>query len=110
VANLEIWDREPVRERIAAIAEHHRGRLEALAEDPRFAHARQCGTIAAIDAVVPNGGYLAGVGPKLGAYFAERGLLIRPLGNTLYLLPPYCVSERDLDELYDGMLQAVSHC
>ena len=110
VANLEIWDREPVRERIAAIAEHHRGRLEALAEDPRFAHARQCGTIAAIDVVVPDQGYLAGIGPRLSAYFAERGLLLRPLGNTLYLLPPYCVSERDLDQLYEGMLEAISRC
>ena len=60
--------------------------------------------------VVPDQGYLAGIGPRLSAYFAERGLLLRPLGNTLYLLPPYCVSEQDLDELYDGMLQAVSHC
>ncbi len=106
-ANLEVWQREPVPDRIAAIADHHRRRLAGFADDPRFETVRQCGTIAAVDIRVGDAGYLAGVGPKLYAYFQSRGLLLRPLGNTVYILPPYCVTPEDLDEVYDAIRDSV---
>ena len=106
-ANLEVWAREPVHERIAAIADHHRQRLARLAGDPRFENVRQAGTIAAVDIRVADAGYLAGIGPKLYAYFQSRGLLLRPLGNTVYILPPYCVTPENLDEVYDAISDSV---
>lgn len=109
VANLELWQREPVQARIDAIAAYHEKKLQAFAEDPRFENIRQTGTIAALDLKVTDQGYLAGVGPRLYAYFQNRGLLLRPLGNTVYILPPYCVSEADLDELYDAIADSVEH-
>lgn len=42
----------------------------------------------------------AGVGPKLHAFFKVRNLLLRPLGNTIYVMPPYCVTPGDLHEIY----------
>jgi adenosylmethionine-8-amino-7-oxononanoate aminotransferase len=50
--------------------------------------------------------YLSALGPKLGAFFRERGLLLRPLGNTVYVMPPYCIDDSDLDALYDGIADA----
>ncbi|MGG2473890.1 adenosylmethionine--8-amino-7-oxononanoate transaminase, partial [Rhizobium sp. BR5] len=47
-------------------------------------------TIAALDLVVPAGGYLSEAGPRMRQLFRERSFLIRPLGNVLYLMPPYC--------------------
>ncbi|TIW31203.1 MAG: aminotransferase class III-fold pyridoxal phosphate-dependent enzyme, partial [Mesorhizobium sp.] len=44
--------------------------------------------------------------PKLRAFFLERGLLVRPLGNVLYLLPPYCITGNELDGLYDAIEEA----
>jgi adenosylmethionine-8-amino-7-oxononanoate aminotransferase len=64
---------------------------------------RRLGTITALDLKVPDAGYLADVGPKLYAFFADRGVLLRPLGSTIYVLPPYCVTAADLDFVYDAI-------
>ena len=40
--------------------------------------------------------------------FRERGVLLRPLGNTVYVMPPYCVSGEQLDEIYDAIREGVS--
>lgn len=96
VANLDIWEEEPVQDRIRAIAEWQEGFIASFADDTRFTNARGCGTISAVDLVVQDQGYLAGVGPKLYDFFIARGLLIRPLGNTIYLMPPYCITRGEL--------------
>ena len=75
--------------------------VAALADDPRFENPRCLGTIGAIDLKVPDAGYLAGVGPALRAYFLKRGVLLRPLGNTLYVMPPYCIAPNDLAHVYE---------
>ena len=106
VANLEIWDREPVLERIATIGAHHDRRLKDLADRRGFTHARRTGTIAAIDLDVPDSGYLSDAGPKLYAHFQERKVLLRPLGNTIYLMPPYCIAPADLDAVYEAIASA----
>ena len=67
-----------------------------LASVPGIENARTCGTILALDYKVEGAGYLAGIGPRLLAHFREAGLLIRPLGNTAYLMPPYCIEPADL--------------
>ena len=78
-------------------------RLAGLAEDSRFENPRQCGTIAAIDLKVPEGGYLSEVGPRLRAHAIDRGVLLRPLGNTVYVMPPYCVTAADLDKAWGAI-------
>jgi adenosylmethionine---8-amino-7-oxononanoate aminotransferase len=80
--------------------------LERFRDDRRFEHVRRTGTIAALDLKVADAGYLAGIGPKLHAFFRERQLLLRPLGNTIYVLPPYCVTQGDLDDVYDAVAAA----
>ena len=53
-----------------------------------------------------DSGYLAEVGPRLYEFFIAQDLLIRPLGNTIYLMPPYCVSDDDLARLYGAIEEA----
>jgi adenosylmethionine---8-amino-7-oxononanoate aminotransferase len=103
LANLEIWQREPVMERIAAVAAIHREQLQPFRDDRRFANVRQIGTIAAVDLMVKDAGYLAGIGPRLYHGFLKRGLLVRPLGSTIYILPPYCSTAADLDLVYGAI-------
>ncbi|TIV62920.1 MAG: aminotransferase class III-fold pyridoxal phosphate-dependent enzyme, partial [Mesorhizobium sp.] len=74
--------------------------------DARFENVRTTGTIAALDLSVGKAGYLAEVGPRLRAFFLDRGLLVRPLGNVIYLLPPYCVTSDELDRLYAAIDEA----
>jgi adenosylmethionine-8-amino-7-oxononanoate aminotransferase len=106
VANLEIWENEPVTKRVAGLAAMQSASLHRFREDRRFANVRQTGTIAAFDLKVRDPGYLAGIGPRLLAFFAKRDLLLRPLGNTIYVLPPYCVTQDDLDAVYDAIAAA----
>jgi len=100
VANLAIWREEPVLGRIARLAERQAERVARIAANPAVENARQLGTIAAFEIRVPQGGYLSAIGPRLLAFFRERGVLLRPLGNTVYVMPPYCIDEGDLDAVY----------
>jgi adenosylmethionine---8-amino-7-oxononanoate aminotransferase len=109
VANLTIWRHEPVRERVAALAALQEERLAPFRADSRFANIRRLGTIAALDLKVPDPGYLAGLGPQLCAFFLERGLLLRPLGNTIYVMPPYCTTAVELDLVYGGIAAAAEN-
>lgn len=106
-ANLEIWKTEPVRERIAKVADMQEQHLATLAAaSPRLKNPRRLGTLTAIDLDVADGGYLAAAGPALRAHFVAQGVLLRPLGNTIYVMPPYCVTDRDLALVYDAIASA----
>lgn len=103
LANLEVWEREPVMDRIAQVSATHTRRLDGFRDNPRFANVRQIGTIAALDIVASDAGYMADIGPRLYRGFLDRGLLVRPLGNTVYLMPPYCSTPAELDRVYDAI-------
>lgn len=99
-ANIEIWESEPVEERITALTDMQRAGLASLQGAPHFSNHRQVGTIAAFDLTVPDGGYLAEAGLRLRTYFLEHGILARPLGNTIYVMPPYCTRPDELEQAY----------
>ena len=68
---------------------------------------RQCGTIIAVDfPSASDAGYLATIGPALKAFFTERSLLLRPLGNTVYVMPPYSITPNDLTTVHDVIAEA----
>jgi adenosylmethionine---8-amino-7-oxononanoate aminotransferase len=106
LANLTVWENEPVLRRIEMLEHMHRERLAPFRSDPRFINVRQMGTIAALDLDVSTSGYLSHVGPQLRAFFRDRDLLIRPLGNVIYLMTPYCVTSDDLDRAYAAIDEA----
>ncbi|MCY1219360.1 Adenosylmethionine-8-amino-7-oxononanoate aminotransferase [compost metagenome] len=109
VANLEVWRSEDVGQRISNIETLHRKNLAAFERDERFNNIRLSGTIAALDLAVQEAtGYLADVGPQMRKLFRERGLLIRPLGNVIYLMPPYCVAADELDRAYEAIDEVAS--
>jgi adenosylmethionine-8-amino-7-oxononanoate aminotransferase len=103
LANVKIWAEEPVLQRVADLAAAHARGLDRFRDDRRFANVRQLGTIAALDLAVTDAGYMADVGPRLYAQFMARGLLVRPLGNTIYLMPPYCSTAGEIDAVYDAI-------
>ncbi|MDI4233227.1 adenosylmethionine--8-amino-7-oxononanoate transaminase [Bradyrhizobium sp. Arg237L] len=105
-ANLDLWQEPEVRKRIASVAAMQEEGIESFRADARFNNVRRVGTITALDLAVPDGGYLADIGPKLQAFFRDRNLLLRPLGNTIYVMPPYCVTAADLNEIYVGISDA----
>jgi adenosylmethionine---8-amino-7-oxononanoate aminotransferase len=104
IANLDIWRDEPVEERIALLNYRQQARLERLPSLAR--NARQNGTIVAFEWGPGEASYMSDLGPRLLAFFRSRDLLLRPLGNTVYVMPPYCIDEADLDRIYDGIAEA----
>ena len=103
LANLRLWQEQPMQDRLDQVSAMQSERLARFADDPRFENIRQSGTIAAMDLRVRAGGYLAEDGPRMRAHFMDSGVLLRPLGNTVYLMPPYCVTGEDLDLAYGAI-------
>lgn len=97
LAQARLWQSSPMQARLDRLTAMQGARLRAFEGDDRFENLRQCGTIAALDRKVSDAGYLAETGPRMRAHFLKNGVLLRPLGNTVYVLPPYCVTEEDLD-------------
>jgi adenosylmethionine-8-amino-7-oxononanoate aminotransferase len=95
-ANLAIWQEEPVLQRIDQLAARQGEILARLSNLPGVKNPRQCGTIIALDLAAGDSGYLASVGPRAYAFAQARGVLLRPLGHTIYVMPPYCISSDDL--------------
>ncbi len=106
-ANCAIWDEEPVTERIATLGKGQAERLAALPDHVRIANRRQLGTIAALDIIDDRPGYLSDLAPRLMRFFRDNGLLLRPLGNTIYVMPPYCIDEAQLDRIWSLIGEAI---
>lgn len=106
VANLEIWRSEPVIDGIRALAATQAANLAGIANNPRFENARQIGTITAFEFAGPAAGYLADVSLRLRQTLLERNVLLRPLGATIYVMPPYCATEADLNHVYAAISEA----
>ncbi|MFV1884885.1 MAG: adenosylmethionine--8-amino-7-oxononanoate transaminase [Balneola sp.] len=97
--------------------ESHKKNLEKLRAHPKLERFRTKGTIAAFDVI--NGketGYLNTItqdinlnaeAKHINQLFLEKGYLLRPLGNVIYLMPPYCITEEELDGVYDAILELV---
>jgi adenosylmethionine-8-amino-7-oxononanoate aminotransferase len=109
VANLAVWREEPVRERIAALGEAQAQGAKMLAEVAGIDQLRRTGTILALDYRVADGaGYLSDLAPRLAAFFRTRDLLLRPLGNTVYAMPPYSITPADLATVHQAMAEAAT--
>jgi adenosylmethionine-8-amino-7-oxononanoate aminotransferase len=133
IASLDLFARDRTLERVVRLEGQMRERLLPLASLPSVADVRVMGGVAALQLVEPAtarrgastfapgatadkshpglqnngaGGYLDTIGPRLAAAFLERGLLLRPLGNVLYFMPPYVI-EADAVEWAAGQIGEV---
>ena len=62
---------------------------------------RQLGTILAFEIDNGKDGYLNTISSQITQLALSKGVYLRPLGNTLYIMPPYCISEEQLQKVYD---------
>ncbi len=97
LASLEIFAEEPVMARVARLERQLRDGLEPLRGLPQVKDVRVIGGMGAVELQAEDGGYLHEMGPRLAAQFLERGLLLRPLGNVVYFLPPYVITEAETE-------------
>lgn len=98
-ASLRLLDDGCARRRDAIHAAHRAG-LERLSAHPRVHSPRAIGTVAAFEVRTEGSGYLADLALELGAFARRRGVLLRPLGDVVYLLPPYCATPDEVANVY----------
>jgi adenosylmethionine-8-amino-7-oxononanoate aminotransferase len=68
---------------------------------------RQKATILAIELKAAETGYASSIRAKLYDHFINKGVLLRPLGNVLYVLPPYCITDDELQKVYKSIESAL---
>ena len=110
LASLELVLAEDVPARLDRIGARIEAALAPLRDDDRVRDLRRTGGIVAFDRVPPGGdrgGYLADLAPRLRAAALERGVLLRPLGNVLYAMPPACTSDPQADRIAAVMTELV---
>jgi adenosylmethionine-8-amino-7-oxononanoate aminotransferase len=107
VANIAVWRDEPVLDRISALTHLQARHAERLRAHPKLTAVRQCGTILACDVVSSSPGYFDDIGPRLRRACLDHDVLVRPLGNVIYVMPPYCISAADLERVWDVVCTAV---
>jgi adenosylmethionine-8-amino-7-oxononanoate aminotransferase len=110
IASLKIFEQENTLSRVQLLERQLQSRLERLKHNPIVGDVRGIGGVAAIELVTESGGYLDGIGPRLAKAFLDRGLLLRPLGNILYFMPPYVITAAEVDWAFDQIEEVLSDC
>jgi adenosylmethionine---8-amino-7-oxononanoate aminotransferase len=93
IASLDLIQEEQTLERVARLECQLREGLDPLRRLPHVGDVRVLGGVGAVELQSPEGGYLDSAGPRLAAEFLSRGILLRPLGNVVYFMPPYAISD-----------------
>ncbi len=110
VASLDLFAEECSLDRVKRLEALFCSRLSSLRALSCVADIRILGGVAAIELHAENSGYLEPIGPRLAAEFLARGLLLRPLGNILYFMPPYVIRDEEahwaIDQI-EAVLQAL---
>ncbi|NDG74442.1 MAG: adenosylmethionine--8-amino-7-oxononanoate transaminase, partial [Synechococcaceae bacterium WB8_1B_136] len=104
-ASLELL--EARRERFEGFEQRHRPHLEHLARHPGVRRPRLLGSVAAFELAVEQPGYFNPAGRALQRRVLEQGVFLRPLGQVVYLLPPLCLSDGQLQRCYAAIGEAL---
>ncbi|MGD9869260.1 MAG: adenosylmethionine--8-amino-7-oxononanoate transaminase, partial [Hyphomicrobiales bacterium] len=107
LASLDLYGTEKTMDRIGAIARAHRAFLPELAAHPRVTRPRALGTMLAFDLKDDASGYKSAASVALRDRYLEMGLNIRPLGPSVYLLPPYCLTPEQLGRAHAGLIMGL---
>ena len=106
LASLELFEEESTLDRIAHISRSHQTMMASLADRADVTRLRLIGSILAFD-VKEAGGYGSDASRRLRDWYLAHGLNIRPLGATVYLMPPYCITDAELARAYDGVAEGL---
>ena len=102
LASMDLLLSDETQENIRRITDRHRAFSLQLTNHPNTTNVRQCGTLLAFELSADGqAGYFSTVRDRAYSFLLERGVLMRPLGNVLYLMPPYCTTDEQLAYVYE---------
>jgi adenosylmethionine-8-amino-7-oxononanoate aminotransferase len=103
-ASLDLIEREETSDGVKRIIQKHKDFIKVLQTREEVQAVRQIGTILAFDVKSSSKtSYFNKSRDTLYQFFIDKGIIMRPLGNTLYLVPPYCITNNELDLLYNAI-------
>ena len=101
LASLDLLLTDECAQARAMIADAHHAFADEMTTHAKIENVRTCGTILAMTIRTSSGShYLSQERDRIYHYFLNRGVLLRPIGNALYLIPPYCISAAQLQQIY----------
>ena len=92
------------------ISAAHRQFCAQWQDDPRLIRCESIGTILALEYRTESPSYFQVMRDQLYQFFLERKILLRPLGNVLYVLPHYCIQIEELQYIYDNIIFSLKKC
>ena len=105
LASLDLFKKENTLKKIKKISLIHKECLEKISKKTSVSKVRTIGSIAAFDYNKIDTKYGSKESDILKKKFLENGLLLRPLGNTIYIMPPYCIEENSLYNCYQKIIE-----
>lgn len=100
-ASLDIFEESETWQKIDFICQKNSEFIDQLNDHPNILETRQCGTILAIELKTGEGNtYFSSIRDVAYRYFLENGMLLRPLGNVIFINPPYCINESELEFIH----------
>ena len=110
LASLDIFKQEKTLANNQILIAYFAKKLAELNNHPHISNIRQTGMIVAFDVVQLNGQpYTAQqqIGRLIAHYALQHGVLVRPIGNHVYFIPPYCITLSEIDQLFDVTMKAI---
>jgi adenosylmethionine-8-amino-7-oxononanoate aminotransferase len=108
LASLDLLLEESCLQRIRHITHRHEAFLEILALYSIVRDARAIGTVLAFELNAGPDGYINSISPAITKKALARGIYLRPLGNTVYMMPPYCITEKEMDQVYEFLVHCIT--
>jgi adenosylmethionine-8-amino-7-oxononanoate aminotransferase len=109
LASLDLFQQEAACNGVVRITKAHERFLLKLKQHDKAGNARMRGTILAFDLITSEeNSYFHTERDAIYRFFLEKGILLRPLGNTIYIMPPYCITEAELDTVYNAISALLS--
>lgn len=103
-ASMDLMEKSETWQQIEMIVDEHQKFAKKITTHPRFKNVRQQGTILAMEFNTDNStSYFNNFRDTLYNYFLDKNILLRPLGNVLYILPPYCITKENLNRIYNAI-------
>ena len=107
LASLDLHEKTASLDQVARINRCMARHLGLLSSHPKIEKPRLLGGIAAFDLAGTDSAYSAGSGRELATALQDRGILLRPLGNVIYLIPPYCITDEEIDRAFEAILSSL---
>lgn len=101
LASLDLLLRQECLQQIAWLSQQNSAFAATLTDKYCIKNVRYLGTILAFEINSGNDGYLNNIGSVVTQLSMAQGVYLRPLGNTVYIMPPYCTKKEELEKIYN---------